>query len=249
MPILTELITDLKVKSTQKIPTTSKRTRNIIYPILMECAQLCTDDFWRQFYEDLATGKSPKGIYISNGTIYTTNKRTGIAYSISQKPPRLIVIELHDLLTTKTSICSSKDLDKKRKIIDEIQTDLNKYRTGKWTSIKRKNIKYMLLVNYALKLRAENKLTWKQTIAVFITIQQAFELKTHKSKDVVYNDGEIHDIIDLEINDDGYLENLREIPDEIVIEKVNQGAQKIMLQDLFTVFFQTVYKNSDTLDS
>ncbi len=115
MPVIKEKKTKQSVRGRQK---------EIIYPILRECSTIIKDEFWRQFYEDLAAAKSTKGIYISNGIIQTSNKRNGFSYSITDKAPEVIVRELHHLLLTHTSICSRKDMNKKRQLVKEIETNL-----------------------------------------------------------------------------------------------------------------------------
>src|SRR5579872_3941638 len=176
----------------------SKKGTAILYPDLIECSKLVRDQFWQQFYKDLACGKASKGIYITNGIIQTASKRKGFSFCITDKSPEIIIKELHKLLVTYTSICSHKDLDKKYQYINEIQKELNEYTHGKWTGIKRKQIRNILIMNYAISLRKTYKLSWPATIAAFQTIMNAFICKTHTSKDVTYSEGKIENIEDLD---------------------------------------------------
>jgi hypothetical protein len=187
------------------------RNKEVLYPILLECAKLTRDEFWVQFYQDLAIGKSTKGIFISHGVIQSSNnKRNGFAYSITDKAPEVIVPELHHLITSHTSICSRKDTVKRQAFIKELDSELKEYKTGKWTSIKRKNLRAMLLVNYAISLQKAHDLSWDATIAAYRTIVMAFETKTHSSKDVEYENGKILNIDDIEASEDGtYVVNAR----------------------------------------
>lgn len=214
------------------------RPKEVIYPVLLECASLTRDEFWVQFYQDLSVGKSTKGIYISHGVIQTSNnKRGGFAYSISDKAPEVIVSELHPLITSHTSICSSKDTIKRRAFIQELEDELKEYRTGKWTSIKRKNLKAMLLVNYAIHLQKIHSLSWEATIGAYRTIITAFETKTHNSKDVEYANGKILSIEDIEISEDGsFIANTRsESPHKRSKDTkgTNDASGPCLLQGLF----------------
>lgn len=218
-----------KTKTTQKKP----RQKDVVYPILKECAIIVKDKFWKQFYEDLACGKSTKGIYIGNGIIQSSNKRNGFNYSITDKAPEIIVKELHHLLTTLTNICSKKDLTQKRGIIKELEEELNNYDKSEWTAIKRKNIRNMLIINYAILLHKKYNLTWEFTTHAYRVILNAFENKTHTSKDVVYKRGKIQNIKDIEYDESGKIVNTRKI-EKFDNQEQNQCENKsIMLQNLF----------------
>ena len=205
------------------------RQKEVIYSILTECSEIVTDEFWKQFYKDLATGKSTKGIYISNGVIQTSNKRNGFIYTITDKSPELIIHELHHLLTTYTNICSKKDMNKKRQILKEIEDELEEYKTAKWSSIKRKNYKNNLFIEYVINLKKTYDLSWSASINAYKLIISAFETKTHSSKDVNYANGKIIDIDDIEYLD-GHIVNNRETTEEIKDDTIEGN---ISLQKLF----------------
>lgn len=211
------------------------RQKEVIYSILIECSEIVTDDFWKQFYKDLATGKSTKGIYITNGVIQTSNKRNGFIYTITDKAPEIIVEELHHLLTTYTNICSKKDISKKRQILKEIEDEIEEYKTSKWSSIKRKNYKNSLFIEYVLGLKKTYDMSWQATINAYKTITYAFECKTHGSKDVNYINGKIVDIEDIEYMD-GNIVNNREIIEEIREENTEGN---ISLQRLFESYINS----------
>ena len=214
------------------------RQKEVIYNILNECSETVTDEFWKQFYKDLATGKSTKGIYITNGVIHTSNKRNGFIYTITDKNSDVIVHDLHHLLTTYTNICSKKDINKKRQILKEIEDELEEYKTSKWSSIKRKNYKNMLIVEYVLNLQKTYDLSWPATINAYKIITHAFDSKTHNSKDVNYENGKIIDIEDIEYDNDCIV-NRREILEEIKDDTVEGN---ISLQKLFEPYIASWVK-------
>lgn len=203
------------------------RNKEILYPILLECAKLTRDEFWVQFYQDLAIGKSTKGIFISHGVIQSSNnKRNGFAYSITDKAPEVIVPELHKLIISHTSICSRKDTVRRQTFLKEMSKELQEYKDGKWTSIKRKNLRAMLLVNYAISLQKAHNLSWDATIAAYRTIVMAFETKTHNSKDVDYENGKILNIDDIELSEDGtYIVNTRADSYDMENDDLNASIQ------------------------
>jgi hypothetical protein len=231
-----------KTTSATKKPQKRGRQKEVVYDILVECAALMKDEFWKQFYEDLAVGKSTKGIYITNGVIQTSNKRNGFVYSITDKAPQVIVAELHHLLTTHTSICSRKDMNKKRQFVKEIEEELQEYDEAKWTSIKRKNIRNMLLVDYAIHLNKIHSLSWPATMSAYQTIINAFESKTHSSKDVIYSNGKVRDIVDIELSEDE--DSIINTRQEQVSEYVSEEPEgkMIMLQNLFDPYISAWIK-------
>lgn len=203
------------------------RQKEIIYSILLDCSELVSDEYWKQFYKDLATGKSTKGIYITNGIIQTSNKRNGFIYSITDKTPETIVKELHHLLITHTNICSKKDISKKLQIIKQIEDEINYYKSCKWSSIKRKNYRNMLLVEYCLYLKRKYNLSWTNTINAYKIIIFAFDSKTHSSNDVVYNNGKVTNIYDIIYSNESMI-NTRQI-----IEDIKDTDTCISIQKLF----------------
>jgi hypothetical protein len=233
----------MPIKKSKNV-TKKPRQKEIIYPILKECSLIVKDRFWKQFYEDLSSGKSTKGLYISNGVIQTSNKRNGFYYPITDKAPEVIVTELHRLLTTHTNICSRKDLNQKLSIVKVLKKELSEYDNSEWTSIKRKNVRNMLIVEYAIRLHKELELSWASTIQAYHTILNAFENKTHSSKDVVYSKGKIHDILDIEYDEETKnMINTRkiEVEDEEKEEIITEPG--ISLQSMFESYVNACIKH------
>ncbi len=221
--------------------TKKGRHKEVLYNILSECASLVKDEFWVQFYENLAVGKNTKGIYITNGIIHTSNKKSGFSYNITDKAPEIIIEELHHLLTTYTSICSKKDMVKKRKIVEEIENELNEYKNVKWSSIKRKNIKYALIIEYCLTLKKQLSLTWNATISAYKTVVNAFEFRTHNSKDVQYENGVILNINDIEFDGENIINNRFEQVDDDKNNIIEDEG--IVLQKLFDTYINIMMKS------
>lgn len=209
-------------------------TVEIQYPVLIECANIVSDSFWEQFYKDLASGKGSRGIYISNGIIQTTNKRSGFKYSIIGKTPEIIISELQKLFSRSTSLFSKKDTTKKKNIIKEIKQELDNADSSKWSSIKRKQIKFLHIVNYVIRLREKHNFPKKNLEYNYKVIINAFETKTHTSKDVVFEDGKIQYIVDIEMSDDKtHLVNNRSINEYEIGEVSEAKLMGYVLQKMF----------------
>ena len=209
--------------------------------ILLECSKISNDEFWKQFYMDLATGKSFRGITLSGDTIYSVrSKKNGFSYYITDKTPEIIISELQHLLVTQTNIYNSTDIERKNSIIDEIKSEFDSYdNTDKWTSVKNKNIRDMYIINFTIKLIKKHDIPWSNAHDIYNTIINAFESKSHSSKDVVYNNGKIKYIADIEYCPiERKVVNKRPFPEKQIIE-----VKKNKLQNLFEPYINTIIKN------
>ena len=160
---------------------------NVLYPIFSDCVKHTTDEFWKSFFKDLSIGKCPKSIYISNNTIYSSNKKKGFFYIIptdninNTKTSKEVFTELRELITANTSIRSSIDISKKkaelrRKKSNAITNDTT------WSDIRKKNVRELLLINYAIRMKKKYKLDWDSARYLYSLIQ----LSHLSSTDVVF---------------------------------------------------------------
>ena len=62
--------------------------REIIYSIFLECSDFCTDNYWKNIFEDLAYGQAPYGTYISKGFFCCNYKNKEFSYKIEKKDAR-----------------------------------------------------------------------------------------------------------------------------------------------------------------
>lgn len=166
----------------------------VIYPLIYEASKFTTDDFWKGLFEELSVGKYPKCVYISNNTLYSTNKRKQFTYLLipDDKTPQEIAEELYTLLVNNTNLCSNLDNNNRKAQIQSEKISLKDI--TKWSAIKKKNIKEQLIVNYVLKMRKVYQLTWTATRHLFNLIHSGFIYHTQLSTDVEFADGEIKSI-------------------------------------------------------
>ena len=133
--------------------------KELIHPIFLECKSQCSCEYWKGVFEDFAYGKYPKQIYIHNFRIQSTNRKKFFDYSFKNKSVDIIVDEIIELLTHHTDLISSEEIKKKKVSNEPYKKDswLN------WKDIKRKYIKDVLLMDYALNLKKNFSLTYRQT--------------------------------------------------------------------------------------
>jgi hypothetical protein len=170
----------------------------IIYPIFLECCQFAEDTFWENIFEDLAYGKYPYGTYINKGFICCSYKGKEFSYKIERKDPRVLYDDLYGLFSTRLGILSQKEKLKKRLDFHEVEKNIKESRQ-KWSDIRKKNIKDLLIERYVIKLRRENSLSIKQAKYLLSLISLAILFKIITSKDITYEDDEIKNIEGIEI--------------------------------------------------
>lgn len=204
--------------------------KELIYPIFEECSNLITDEYWKNFYEDLSFGKTPKCLYISNDTICSTNKRKSFTYSFINKTPNIIIKELHNLILENTNLCSNKDLKKKKLDIETTRKKIEKTsKITKFSMIKSKNLKDLLITNFVIYMKYKYNLSWDQSQLLLSTISLAFLCKNLTSQDVVYENNKIKSIRGLkfhkdtgvfELTNDSNLKDENTVRDNLYLHKI-----------------------------
>ena len=135
--------------------------KEIIYPIFLECCQFANDRFWINVFEDLAYGKYPYGTYISKDFLCCNYKDKEFSYKIERKNPEILYNDVYSLLAKKLGLLSHKDKIKKKIDFYNIHNDNKENKT--WGSIRKKNIKDLLLENYVIDMKKIYSLTITQT--------------------------------------------------------------------------------------
>lgn len=168
-------------------------SKEIIYPIFLECCQFSTDTFWENIFEDLAYGKTPYGTYISKDFLCCSYKDKEFSYKIERKNPEQIYNEVYNLLTKKIGILSNKEKAMKRVDFHKIEDQIKEGRK-KWNSIRKKNVKDLLIENFVITMKNKHNLSIKQTRYLLSIIFIAMVFKVITAKDIDYRDGKIHNI-------------------------------------------------------
>lgn len=150
-----------------------KIKREIGHPIFLEVAGLATDPFWKMLYQDFAYQTYPIGIQIDQHVVLSTFKGQQFNYDFSAKMADEICSELTHLLRTKRKIYSKKDTLSQRDNFAHLRFQP----VGGWRSIKKKNIKDILIENFIIRFRQKYNLTLKQSQLFhrFINIQFYFK--------------------------------------------------------------------------
>lgn len=167
--------------------------KDIVYPIFIECLQFTEDIFWENIFEDLAYGKTPYGTYISKDFLCCKYKKKDFSYKIERKDPKILYEEVYNLLANKLGLLSSEEKIKKKKLFNELETNLKQ--SGKnWIDIKKKNVKETLIELYVTKMKNKYSLTLAQSRYLMSIIFIAIVFKVITNKDIEYENGVIHNI-------------------------------------------------------
>jgi hypothetical protein len=222
----------------------SKRQKEVVYPILQQCCLIQEDDFWKRLFDDLSRGKCPKGITIYNGMISSTQKRNGFSYNINNNPvPEDLSKELIEILKNNAYIYSSTDIENKD---GDFQEATNEYISAKtsdnWKKIKTRKMRENPIINYVFKIKKQYKMSNKKARTLYHDIKDAlFVYRTHRSEDVIMENGIITSIRDFVYNKDLrvlYNKRYESLDDREINEKV-----KDVLGSKWEKYVQNVIKS------
>jgi hypothetical protein len=152
--------------------------REIIYPIFLECSELCTDTYWKNIFEDLAYAQTPYGTYISKGFFCCNYKNKEFSYKIEKKDTEKLFEDICNLCK-RIGLLSHQ----------------------KWCNIRKKNLKDFLIENYVIQKKKQYNLDIKQSKYLNYVIFVAMIFKIITMKDIEYEDGEIKNINGISFED------------------------------------------------
>lgn len=167
--------------------------KEILYPIFLECLQFTSDFFWENIFEDLAYGKTPYGTYINKDFLCCNYKDKEFSYKIERKDPEILYNDILILLGKKLGILSLRDKNNKQIDFQNIENELKECRK-KWSSIRKKNIKDLLIERYVLNMKEQYLLSFKQAQELLSHIFIGLVFKVISVKDIKYKDGVITSI-------------------------------------------------------
>lgn len=173
--------------------------KGVLYPILYEVSEKCEEEYWKQFFLDLSIGKNIRNITVGNGVICCTNKKKGFDYYFSNKTSDEIITELIPILTANVITCSEKHI-KVRNIVDQVKQELEDLKNGKWSKIRRKNIKISLLLDFITEFQSNNNLNWSECVSIYNILSNNFNSHI-MTKIIEMDNGKIQSIEGLSVVD------------------------------------------------
>ena len=172
--------------------------KEIIYPIFLVCCQYTSDIFWENVFEDLSYGKTPYGTYITKDFLCCNYKDKEFSYKIEKnKDPEVLYNDIFSLLSKKLGLLSQRDKIKKKIDFYNIEEDIKEGRK-KWSNIRKKNIKDLLIEKYVIDMKNKHSLSVKQAKYLLSIIFIAMVFKVITVKDIQYENGKINHIDGIE---------------------------------------------------
>lgn len=168
------------------------KKRDIIYPIFLECSDLCTDNYWKNIFEDLSYGQAPCGSYISKGFFCCNYKNKEFSYKIEKKDASKLLEDIC-ALCRRIGLLSHDDKIQKKLDFKTIENDIKDDRQ-KWQNIRKKNLKDFLIENFVIRMKHQYNLDNNQSKYLNYLIFVAMIFKIIGMKDIEYEDGEIKGI-------------------------------------------------------
>ena len=165
------------------------------YPRFIECIKYTDDIFWKNTFEELSYGKCPYGIYISNNHICCNYKDKKFCYKIDEtKHSRVIYDDIYDIFKNKFGLLSKNDKLNKNKLFLKKQKEINDLLNKDWYTIKRKNIRIMLIEKFVINKSKKYELSLKQSKQLYNMIILGLLFKTINKSNIVYNNQNIKEI-------------------------------------------------------
>lgn len=163
---------------------------NIEYPQFLKCISNCKDKFWENIFINLSYAKTPYGIFIKNDVIYY-NHNNSFKYLINTDiDSNKLYSDIYNLFTYKANIMSPIDKLKKKNNLLEKYSDTIK----KWSDIKKKNVKDMLVELFVINSMKKNNLNLKTTKYLLNLIKNSISFKIIQSVDIDLKDFRIKNI-------------------------------------------------------
>ena len=161
--------------------------KDIIYPFFLYCTKYTTDEFWKNIFEDLSFGETPTGVFISKNMIQSIVKGKEFVYKINPtEDPEKIYTDLRHILSDKMNILSPTELQKNKSLVPRTKTKVDK-----WSNIKKKTIKDILLSNYVVEICKEKEVSKNKTNDLLDIITLFISLKILDNNDIILSDNKI----------------------------------------------------------
>lgn len=168
--------------------------RDVLYPIFLKCLPYVEDEFWKDTFEELSYGNCYQGSYLSKGFLCSNVKGREFVYKFIDKEPEKIYFDISKLLKDKLNIMSKND----RKILitefEEVEKNLKNLKNTEWNDIKKKSTKDILFQNFLIDAKKRYELRDSQLKCLYNSINLGLMLKSIKNTDIIYKNGEIHEI-------------------------------------------------------
>lgn len=170
----------------------------LIYPYFLECSQYTDDSFWKGIFNDLAYGVTPYGTYIVKDFLTCNFKDREFVYKIQEKDSKELFNDITSIFRNKLSLMSREEIIRRK---NDLYNDDNFNLSEDWISIKKKNIKEVMIEKYVMDMKKTYNLSMKQCNYLLSIIFLSFVFKVFGTSDVFIKEGKIVSIKGLEYSE------------------------------------------------
>lgn len=217
--------------------------RSAIYPLFIECQKYIVDEFWRTLIEACSHGKFPKGMkYNPHSNVITVKTSNSSQYEVfdTSLPPEVLYKLLLKIFRSKLNIYSPNDIRIQKEKLEKIRKTQEIVIDKEWKDIKPRSFKDIFLINYTIKMQTTHNLSDQATRSIYNSINLAFQYKQLISDDIVYENGKILNIKNMEYD------NLsKRVLFSRAIPKVSQTVKKNEKCSFFLKSMENYVKNFD----
>ena len=146
--------TSTNVTETRPKTRRAKAEQIVVNDIFRECSELTTDQTWRNIFNEASYGKLPRGFSFKDGHITHKIRNKTSRIELNSDPKRAID-EAREFFKEKAGIMSQDDLKKAKEEFEEFLLNSDSLYPSKWSEIRKKKVKDVLISSYICKVAKE----------------------------------------------------------------------------------------------
>jgi hypothetical protein len=175
----------------------------------LACKGYTLDEYWRQIFESCSNGKFPRGIRIlDSNSIIVTSKTGKQMYQLPSVQKEEDYPALYQFMMNifRNDLGMSSDLDQQEAWLNfesTVHEDKEEGKIETWKDVRNKSTKERLLQDYVLYIKSTHELDTAASRALLNSLRFSIVMGRINSTTVVITDGNISDITNVKINEDG----------------------------------------------
>ena len=167
------------------------KKRELLYPTLLECCMHAPDTYWENIFQDMAYGRCPYGSFISKDALCCSTKGKEFCHQLtSERDSKERFHEIYTDLYTHLGMMSRSERSRNREQFENVERALKSSRQN-WASIRKKNLKDLMVETYVVSMKKKHNLSAQQARKALSLIFVAMVFKVVSQKDIRYSDGKI----------------------------------------------------------
>ena len=175
----------------QKKSIKSKKIKKtvVVYPLFLQCSEVVTDPFWKNFFVKMSTNKLPKGFRVKSNR-FVCHDRNKTQYVILTGEIIEIASKCMQFLREVANIMSQYDRAELRKTQIDAMKKANIPKT--WNDIKKKKSeKRAAIIQFASELSEKYNLNTEESKKFLTLLNLSYFVGKLISDDIIYSQGRI----------------------------------------------------------